>query len=207
MTESLSRRERKKLETHQALLTAALSLFRGKGYDATRVEEITERADVAKGTFFNYFPSKESLLGELALWSVEQLRAAVDLEQGALASPVIRIKLLVRMMQEQAGQDIDLIHRAFVAQLCVLPPAPDGGKRQLSGLFLEPVAEAQVCGEIRVDVSAELVSDLLQLSLFRQLRALQVPDDDPSSAEDAGQMVDLLLEGLAGPRWRPGTDP
>lgn len=36
---------------------AALSLFRGKGYDATTVEEITERADVAKGIFFNYLPS------------------------------------------------------------------------------------------------------------------------------------------------------
>jgi hypothetical protein len=57
VTESLSRRERKKLATRQALLMAALSLFRGKGYDATTVEEITERADVAKGIFFNYLPS------------------------------------------------------------------------------------------------------------------------------------------------------
>jgi AcrR family transcriptional regulator len=207
VTESLSRRERKKLANRQALLMAALSLFRGKGYDATRVEEITDRADVAKGTFFNYFPSKESLLGEWAQWSVEQLRAAVDVEQGAPASPVTRIKLLVRMMHEEARQDIDLIHRAFVAQLCAPPPVPDGDKRQLFGLFLELVAEAQDCGEIRADVSAELVSDLLGLSFFRQLRALQPPDDDPSPAEYAEQMVDLLLEGLAGPRWRPGTDP
>jgi AcrR family transcriptional regulator len=207
VAESLSRRERKKLETHQALLTAALSLFRGKGYDATRVEEITERADVAKGTFFNYFPSKESLLGDLAQWSVEQLRAAVDVEQGAPASPVIRIKLLVRILHEQARQDIDLIHRAFVAQLYAPPPAPDGGKRQRFGLFLELVVEAQDCGEIRADVAAELVSDLLGFSFVRQLPALHAPDDDPSAAEDAGQAVDLLLEGLAGPRWRPGTDP
>jgi AcrR family transcriptional regulator len=57
VTKSLSRRERKKLKTRQALFMAALSLFRGKGHAATTVEEITEKADVAKGTFCNYFPS------------------------------------------------------------------------------------------------------------------------------------------------------
>ena len=56
-------------------------------------------------------------------------------------------------------------------------------------------------------MSAELVSDLLRLSFFRQLRAFPALDDDPSLAQDAEQVVDLLLQGLAGPRWRPGTDP
>ncbi|HSJ55538.1 MAG TPA: helix-turn-helix domain-containing protein, partial [Anaerolineae bacterium] len=117
MGESLSRRERKKLETRQALLVAALDLFRAKGYDAATVEEITEKADVAKGTFFNYFASKEAMLGELALWSVEQLRATLHVDQGAPASPVARIKLLVRLMHKEMRRDLDLIHRAFVVRL------------------------------------------------------------------------------------------
>ena len=45
MDPTLSRRERKKLETRQALLEAALALFREKGYDETTVEEIQSIVD------------------------------------------------------------------------------------------------------------------------------------------------------------------
>ena len=54
----LGRRERKKLETRQRISTAAFALFVERGYEATTVEAIAERADVAKGTVFNYFPQK-----------------------------------------------------------------------------------------------------------------------------------------------------
>jgi TetR/AcrR family transcriptional regulator, cholesterol catabolism regulator len=63
---SLGRRERKKLAVERRIREAALELFREKGYEAATVEEIAERADVAKGTFFNYFPRKDTLLEALA---------------------------------------------------------------------------------------------------------------------------------------------
>ena len=80
-------------------METALRLFREHGYDATTVEEITEAADVAKGTFFNYFPSKEALLGELAAWQIGKLRTALEVSRGAPASPVARIKLLMELLQ------------------------------------------------------------------------------------------------------------
>jgi len=67
MTElELSRRERKKEETRQRIFKAAVTLFRQRGFEATTVDEITERADVAKGTFFNYFPRKDAILAYLS---------------------------------------------------------------------------------------------------------------------------------------------
>jgi TetR/AcrR family transcriptional regulator, cholesterol catabolism regulator len=68
------RRERKKVEVRDRIRAAALSLFREKGYEGTTVEEIAERADVAKGTFFNYFPRKDSLLVALGEEMMEQLQ-------------------------------------------------------------------------------------------------------------------------------------
>ena len=54
-----SRRVRRSAETRERLFRTALDLFARKGFSETTVEDITEAADLGKGTFFNYFPSKE----------------------------------------------------------------------------------------------------------------------------------------------------
>jgi len=60
--ERSSRRERRKEETLRRIETVAWELFRQRGYEATSTREIAEGADIAAGTFFNYFPEKRSLL-------------------------------------------------------------------------------------------------------------------------------------------------
>jgi AcrR family transcriptional regulator len=61
----IGRRERHRQETSEKLFLAAMELFSRKGFAKTKVEDITQAADVGKGTFFNYFPSKEHVLGFL----------------------------------------------------------------------------------------------------------------------------------------------
>lgn len=55
------RRERKKRQTREALVEAALALFIAKGYEETTVREITDAVDVSERTFFRYFANKEDL--------------------------------------------------------------------------------------------------------------------------------------------------
>ena len=63
----LGLRERKKIKARLAIERAALELVLERGYDGTTVEDICERAEVSKKTFFNYFPSKPT--ARCATWT------------------------------------------------------------------------------------------------------------------------------------------
>jgi AcrR family transcriptional regulator len=58
-------RERKKLQTRQAIHEAALHLIDEQGLEATTIDQICGAADVSSRTFFNYFPSKAAALLQL----------------------------------------------------------------------------------------------------------------------------------------------
>ena len=60
-----SRQQVRAAATRQRLLDAARAVFAERGLDAARIDEITERADVGKGTFYHYFGSKDKLIKEL----------------------------------------------------------------------------------------------------------------------------------------------
>ena len=61
MTE-LSLRERNKQRVRERILSATIDLFQAQGYNQTTIDEIAEHAEISRGTLFNYFPSKDSLL-------------------------------------------------------------------------------------------------------------------------------------------------
>lgn len=62
-----SRTERRRRETADRILEAAAWLFAQRGFAATTVAAICERADIARQTFFNHFASKQVLVHEFAL--------------------------------------------------------------------------------------------------------------------------------------------
>lgn len=55
------RRERTKAHNRQAILDAAREVFTEMGYGAASIRDVVRRTDLASGTFYNYFPDKQSV--------------------------------------------------------------------------------------------------------------------------------------------------
>ena len=62
MVVTVGLRERNAAHTRELLLNSALDLFVEQGYEATRMEEVAERADVGVSTLYRYFPTKDRLV-------------------------------------------------------------------------------------------------------------------------------------------------
>jgi AcrR family transcriptional regulator len=56
------RQSRRRAQTRAKLLTAAATLFARQGVESTRINEITEEADLAFGSFYNHFESKQAIV-------------------------------------------------------------------------------------------------------------------------------------------------
>jgi AcrR family transcriptional regulator len=194
----LSRRERKKLETRQSLMEAALRLFSESGYDATTVKDITDAADVAKGTFFNYFETKETILPAIAARRLEQLKEALTIERGAPASPVARIKLALRLVAEDPLCEQQLAQRLFAAIMRHRDVNPGHALRDL---LAEQVRQGQKEGEIRGDLDPVYLAGVIRSLFFQQLVIWHHghrPAPLPMLIDD---LMDLLMEGAAGTAW------
>ena len=58
-------RERKKARLRQQIVETALHLFRQRGYENTRIDDIVQTLEISQPTFFRYFPSKDAVLREV----------------------------------------------------------------------------------------------------------------------------------------------
>lgn len=69
-------REQHKADRTRRILQAASEMFRDQGYDAVRIEDIAQRAEVSAGTCYNYFSTKGDILLAIVSMEVEEVVAA-----------------------------------------------------------------------------------------------------------------------------------
>jgi AcrR family transcriptional regulator len=103
----LDRRGRRREQTRRKLLDAAKVLFARKGFDATRIQEITDEADVGFGSFYNHFESKEALIEAVLSETVAAEAAAIDRLTATLTDPAEIIAAAHRFFVRRAQADPD----------------------------------------------------------------------------------------------------
>ena len=111
------RRSRRSAELRERLFRAALTLFAKKGFAETTVEDITNAADVGKGTFFNYFPSKDHILLAFSEMQLAKLQSAVD-EARRTSTPMPDfLRSLGQRMTEEPTRNPEIIRALLLAYI------------------------------------------------------------------------------------------
>jgi AcrR family transcriptional regulator len=195
---SADRRQRRSAELRERLFRAALELFAQKGFAETTVEDITEAADVGKGTFFNYFPSKDHILLAFGEMQLEKLEAAVEMaRQTNEPMPAFLRGLGTRMTQEPTRNPeiIRAILQAYLSTGSVRAAMMDMQQRVL-GLHTQMIQIGQERGEIRSDLPASEIAQVFRQTIFGTLLMWSLYGDATlhSRIETA---FNLLWSGLA----------
>jgi AcrR family transcriptional regulator len=85
-----NRNQRRRQRTREAILAAAELIFRRKGIDGTVVNDITEQADVAYGSFYNHFKSIDEVVAALVAASLQRVADRT----GSILEKAERVELL-----------------------------------------------------------------------------------------------------------------
>ena len=189
------RRERRRAEIRERLFRAALELFAERGFLETTVEDITEAADVGKGTFFNYFPTKEHVLATLGAERLAVIQRAHECSKTGPVLPVL--KDLATDLAGQSGESAALLRAIYAAHASCEPVRAELRKRLLAGrrLMAEIFHRAQESGEVRRDESPEELARLTQILLLGVVLAWAL-NPDSSLRKTAEQVWDLFFANL-----------
>jgi AcrR family transcriptional regulator len=195
-------------DKRRRILAAAQEVFAEQGFDAARMEEVARRARVGKGTLYNYYESKEDLLIQAVIASMEEVRERIATGvDPSPDEPTRSVEEVLRMLIVEALPGlIQRSHSLYNQASSVVARDPEARRRlfEASQAFyrererdFEGLIQAGArSGEFRSDLDPAEVS-LLLLALFDGLlRRASFDGDrvDPSRAFEA--VLQLLCGGL-----------
>jgi len=169
--QGMGRRQRRAAETRVRLFRCALQLFAERGFPNVTVEDITEAADVGKGTFFNYFESKDHVLGVMAEIQLGKVREAVTLAESGKQSIYSVLRRLFLRVGEEPGRSPDLARAlisSFLASVAVRKLI-DRNMSEGRKMAAQVVSVGQERGEIDSRLKREKVALQLQQAFMGTL--------------------------------------
>jgi AcrR family transcriptional regulator len=142
------KREQTKAANRTAILDAARVVFSQIGYGAATVRDIVRETDLATGTFYNYFPDKESVLHALLDEAASEIRSRVR---------------TARTASRTVEEFVEGGYRAYYGYLVEDPETFELMRRNagtIRSMFDEPALGAGI-EELREDLEAGVASGLL----------------------------------------------
>ena len=111
---------KKRERTRSALLDSAISVFANKGFEATRITDITNHAGLANGTFYNYYQEKDELLRDVATGLSVEITARINDEMTDIKNGITRVTLGTARLLEVARREPEWLG-VFLEGLFIVP--------------------------------------------------------------------------------------
>ncbi len=196
--------DRRKQRTRDAVVAAAMRLFRRHGFDGVTMEQIAEAADIAKGTLYSYFPVKEAIVAAY-LHKESLVRNAERLVRvRALGGTRARLAASLGELIEAVRAQPDIFEKYFTyrtRQMISLRRE----RNQVSGLRLledEIIRLGQDAGELRRDLPFELLEALFEFCFIILAQRYYEEREAFDLSRAVGQCVELFMNGAGKERAR-----
>ncbi len=154
-------REQKKEEKKERLLQESIKLFTQKGFEQTSVEDITNGAGVAKGTFYNFFNKKEDVLLYYLDKELVKSRYEIECKLNDASSIIDRLELLIFTYLKYIFRNKDFAKILVRERVCKIGTGRNWNEMVLLQAISNHLSEAKERGEIKESVDLDSLAELV----------------------------------------------
>jgi len=186
------------------LLDQGVHMFLTKGYHGTGIKQILDVVNVPKGSFYNFFNSKEAFVAEL----IKEYSQTVQIQlntylqnQGATLSPVEQLRDVYKFgIQEFANSQcqksclIGALAADIGAESTLCQQALKKAMTEWQVAFSSLFEQAQQAGELRTDVSAKQLSSVYWSTWEGSLLKMKVTGDAKMAADTMEMMLTVFFK-------------
>jgi TetR/AcrR family fatty acid metabolism transcriptional regulator len=184
----------------ESILRAATRVFARNGYFNSKVADIARQADVADGTVYLYFKSKEEILHSIFEQNMAEAISSGRVLIEKLRDPKEKLRRIAMLHLERLGADRDL---AVVFQVELrgstkfMREFSAAGFAEYLGLLRQTIEEGQRSGVFRKDLSAKLVSKILFGALDEMATNWIISKRNYKLEPMAEVVMDVFLNGVS----------
>jgi len=192
-------RERKKARLRQQIIDTSIRMFRKRGYEATRIDDIVQTLEISQPTFFRYFPTKDAVLREVGERGYACICERLRSELSSKAGTDERLQRLYVTMAREVEADRKLW------QAVVLSGAMDpvrsaelrGHEEAAVSLLQEILAQGQKRGEVTRAFPVVHLAEFMEGLYNTVVRQWAVDLTGPHRLTDrVRSAVDFFLRGI-----------
>ncbi len=199
MADEMGLRERKRQRTRQALINAAMRLFKEKGYEQTTVAEIAAAADVSTKTFFNHFASKDEVLFPHLSARIEDALAIIEQRKPAENISDVLMRAMEHMLADAVRDELD--GGLASVRLPMIITVPSVQAATLHRYFQAETQLAEALHHAYPDLldapaAGAVIGSLMGAALAAALISLQRGDTTEQVQTAARQAIGIAMAGL-----------
>ena len=186
--------------TRARLMDAAVEVVAARGVDAASAHEIAQTADVANGTFYNYFTDKDEIVSEVTFRLLREVVLRIDDAMASLDDAAERVTFATRQIIELAAS-----HEPWGRALLRAIPSMYDLRHAATAYARADLERGVADGTFRVDVDDFLLDIFLAMvvaALTRRLAGESGPEAGPRVAEQQLRMLGVPPARARRLAWR-----